>query len=319
MTDFSNVTCCGIGGHFGIESNKSWPYPPYQKNSITLNGKIMKLIMTLLVRDEEDVLRENILYHIEQGVDYFIATDNLSVDNTSDILKDFQSKGILHLIEEKSDDYFQKRWVSRMAQLAKNVFNADWVVNSDADEFWWSEKGTLKGALCEIPDSYSVVRVNRHDFVPLVEEGGVVFERMVYRYKVTLNSSGHPLLPKVCHRGMGNVEVSQGNHDVKHPPDLESFSNHPLGIFHFPKRTYDQFENKVVKGGAAYERNKHFSHQVGHSWREYYKRWKEGKLRKIYNSDSWTYDRIVQGLDAGILVEDRRLLSFMRDNNIIQA
>jgi hypothetical protein len=36
----------------------------------------MQLVMTLLVRDEEDVLRANIDFHREQGVDFFIFNDN---------------------------------------------------------------------------------------------------------------------------------------------------------------------------------------------------------------------------------------------------
>ena len=31
----------------------------------------MKLIMTMLVRDEEDVLRANIEFHLAQGVDFY--------------------------------------------------------------------------------------------------------------------------------------------------------------------------------------------------------------------------------------------------------
>ena len=49
----------------------------------------MKVVMTLLVRDEEDILRENIDFHLKQGVDHFIVTDNLSLDSTSEVVKLF--------------------------------------------------------------------------------------------------------------------------------------------------------------------------------------------------------------------------------------
>jgi hypothetical protein len=35
----------------------------------------MKVVMTLLVRDEEDILRENIDFHLKQGVDHFIISN----------------------------------------------------------------------------------------------------------------------------------------------------------------------------------------------------------------------------------------------------
>ena len=40
----------------------------------------MKLFMTLLLRDEEDIVRENLDFHLAQGVDRVIVTDNGSED-----------------------------------------------------------------------------------------------------------------------------------------------------------------------------------------------------------------------------------------------
>ena len=42
----------------------------------------MKLVMTLLVRDEQDIVRENLDFHLAQGVDQVIVTDNGSEDAT---------------------------------------------------------------------------------------------------------------------------------------------------------------------------------------------------------------------------------------------
>ena len=39
----------------------------------------MKLVMTLVVRDEVDIIRQNIDFHLARGVDYLIAVDNGSV------------------------------------------------------------------------------------------------------------------------------------------------------------------------------------------------------------------------------------------------
>ena len=43
----------------------------------------MKLVMTLLVRDEEDIVEDHLIYHLNQGVDFVVATDNRSVDGTA--------------------------------------------------------------------------------------------------------------------------------------------------------------------------------------------------------------------------------------------
>jgi len=50
---------------------------------VCFHDRQMQLIMTLLVRDEEDIIQENIEYHLARGIDFIIATDNLSVDSTT--------------------------------------------------------------------------------------------------------------------------------------------------------------------------------------------------------------------------------------------
>ena len=80
------------------------------------------LLMTLLVRDEEDIVRQNIDFHLSKGVDFIIATDNGSVDKTKGILEGYRRKGVLHLIDEKSRVFAQAEWVNRMGRLAYDEY-----------------------------------------------------------------------------------------------------------------------------------------------------------------------------------------------------
>ena len=54
---------------------------------------------------------------------------------------------------------YEDAWRTRMARLAATEHGADWVINTDADEFWWPRRGTLKEMLT--PDA------------PLIAVGGV--------------------------------------------------------------------------------------------------------------------------------------------------
>src|SRR6185312_15502840 len=99
-----------------------------------------RIIMTLLCRDEEDIVGYNIAYHLAQGIDFVIATDNASQDRTPLLLERFARQGKLHLIRQPSLTHDQAIWVTRMARMAARRFDADWVINNDADEFWLSSK-----------------------------------------------------------------------------------------------------------------------------------------------------------------------------------
>src|SRR5262249_55569266 len=117
----------------------------------------MKVVLTLLVRDEADIVEGFLRYHLELGVDIFIATDHYSHDSTTDRLRSFERAVHVHLIEEGTRAYRQAEYVTRMARLAAVEHGADWVINSDADEFWWPRTASLRELLASVPARFGVV------------------------------------------------------------------------------------------------------------------------------------------------------------------
>lgn len=273
----------------------------------------MKLVMTLLVRDEEDIVDANLRFHLNQGVDFVIATDNRSVDGTADILKGYEQAGCLQYIHEPSDDYSQARWVTRMARLAATEHRADWVINADADEFWWPKSGDLKAALGQVPNDDGFVSARRVNFIPRPPGEGQPLDRMTVREVRSLNAMGRPLPAKVCHRGLAEIEVAQGNHQVTAGGLGSQAQTEPIVILHFPLRSYRQFESKIVSGGRAYEANVHLPEHVGSTWRKLYDTWKEGGLEAHYQDQQLDGQAIEAGIAAGDLILDRRVQRLLAD------
>ena len=275
----------------------------------------MKLVMTLLVRDEEDILETNLRYHLEQGIDYVIATDNRSTDGTTEILKEHERAGHLRYVYEGDDDYSQAHWVTRMARLAATEHGADWVINNDADEFWWPKAGDLTQALAEVPSDVGTVRARRVNFVPRPGTGPP-FARMKVREVRSLNPNGRPLPPKACHRADAEVDVAQGNHRADGPRLGRVWARRPIVIFHYPMRTYEQFENKIVLGGRAYERNADLPEKVGSTWRRLYERYQAGELPDHWAAQEVSDDAAAAGIAAGSMISDVRLLRFLERHGI---
>ena len=270
--------------------------------------------MTLLVRNEEDILASNIEYHLNRGVDFIIATDNLSDDGTRDILEYYRQKKVLHCILETDDNYAQHRWVTRMARAACSDFHADWVVNNDADEFWWPEETRdLKALLSSLPPEAEAVSAPRSNFVPLrTTRDSHFLDVMTVREAQSLNALGQPLPPKVCHRAYSDVEVEQGNHAVHRGGRRLEAVPAPLTIFHFPLRSYAQFSRKIAMGGAAYQRNDYLNPAVGSTWRMLYRKWEQGELEDYYRAEEKDEAGLQQEIATGRLLRDGRLKAFMQ-------
>jgi hypothetical protein len=270
----------------------------------------MQLVMTLLVRDEEDVLRANIDFHRAQGVDFFIVTDNKSEDSTPDIIRAYEQQGIAKYIYEGDDNYNQSAWVTRMARLAATDYGADWVINNDADEFWWPRNGNLFSTFAGLAPEQTHLVAQRHDFVALNKESAAFYHDMVFRKRVSLNTIGKPLPPKVAHRAYPQVEVAQGNHWAELPGE-PGVVNGLIDIFHFPLRSYAQFTNKIIKGGQAYERNTTHNANVGSTWRKLYEEYKRNGLVDFYRKQSCSAEQLAEELRNGRLISDRRLSDYL--------
>jgi Glycosyl transferase family 2 len=271
---------------------------------------LVRLVMTLLVRDEEELLASNLDYHLRQGVDFVLVTDHQSTDATSDILAEYEKHGVVKVLHAEGAALDQGGWVTRMARLAATDHGADWVLNNDADEFWWPLAGTLKDMLAVIPQRYGQLAVPRHNFIPRPGDGAF-WERMTIREAESHNLVGDELEPNGIHRAHPDVVVDHGNHWLA-GPDLPPAPRLPLiEVLHFPIRTWEQFEHKVTRAGPAYLALGERGPEVGRDQLTLYDVHRRGELREWFEAAMLDGARIEAGLASGELVVDRRLERFM--------
>jgi hypothetical protein len=265
----------------------------------------MKLVMTLLARDEADIVDAQLKYHLKAGVDFVIATDNRSHDGTTEILESYARTGQLHLIREEGEYLRQADWITRMGRLAASDFGADWVIHSDADEFWWPRGESLKDVLASIPTRYGVVRALLRHFVPRPGDEPLFAERMTVRVSASapINDPRSLFRPnlKVIHRADPKVEVSIGAQRLIDSPLVPLRGWYPVEFFHFPVRSLHQCERKYSYQQVA----------PGQTPSPYYDRVRElidaGRLQEVYDALVVDDAALERGLENGSLVIDTRL------------
>lgn len=270
----------------------------------------MRLLMTLVVRDEEEVLAANLDYHLAQGVDFVLATDHGSRDATPEILSAYVERGLARVFHEDGEGFDQGAWVTHMARLAAIEHDADWVLNNDADEFWWPLVGTLKDTLECVPQRYGQLVVPRRNFIPR-SGNGPFWERMVLREATSENLIGEELEPNVIHRAGRDLRVDHGNHRVS-GPDMETAPRVPVvEVLHFPARTYEQLRRKVEHQGVGYGALRDRPPNVGRDQLTMHEVHRSGALEAWFRDATLDDERIEAALTCGDLVIDRRLQRFM--------
>ncbi len=273
----------------------------------------MKLVMTLLARDEADVIEAWLAFHLNAGADFVVATDNRSEDGTTEVLERYAREGHVHLIREFGEDLRQNEWVTRMARLAATDFGADWVINSDADEFWWPRGASLRDVLAAVPPRYGTVGAFLRVFVPRPGDGDLV-ERMTVRFSalapINDPASLYKPIRKVVHRAHPEIEVTRGNHALVDSPFAPLRGWYPIEVFHFPLRSLAQTSHKAALQGNAFE--KHIQRPPTAYHANMFEALRSGKLDEYYESLVVDDVEVERGVEARRLVVDTRLRDALR-------
>jgi len=274
----------------------------------------MRLVLTVLARDEADIIDAQVAFHLSAGVDFVIATDNNSHDGTTEVLQGYQRAGVLRLIKEPAEGLRQGEWVTRMARMAARELGADWVINSDADEFWWPRGGTLKDVLGAVPPQYGVVQAFWRSFVPRPDDDRVFAERMTVRLSqhapINDPSSFYRPVTKVAHRADPDVVVGRGNHDLIGSTLRRLPTWRPIEVLHFPQRSRVQWAHKVDLQGEAF--TKHIERAGTGYHLTSYSALQSGRIDDQYAAMVVDAAAVERGLDDRTLVEDTRLRDALR-------
>jgi hypothetical protein len=270
--------------------------------------------MTLLARDEADVIEQWLAFHLNAGVDFVVATDNKSVDGTTDVLERYAQEGHVRLIREPGEDLRQNEWVTRMARLAATEHSADWVINSDADEFWWPRGGSLRRVLEAIPPRYGTVGAFLRTFVPRPDGEESFAERLIVRFSALapINDPASLFKPirKVIHRGHPEITLTRGNHAVINSPFAPLRGWFPVEVFHFPLRSLAQCEHKALLQGNAW---KHITRTPTGYHAQMFEALEQGTMSEYYGAQVVSDEDVERGVAEGRLVVDTRLRDSLRE------
>jgi len=214
--------------------------------------------MTILVKNEADIIAHNIKFHAKVGVNGFCIMDNGSTDGTLDIIHTLMKSYDIKLISNPENNYQQSKWMTGLAKLAKKEMAADFVISNDADEFWLPDENMQFSDILFRSDS--VVTVSRqnmlftedilHKDYHYSQSQYCISKPVNYSVEDQINSDNVcmqfvPISPKVIVNPRGLIKIKGGNHRAKHMRYFLKRTEPRIQVFHYPVRSYERFLNNI--------------------------------------------------------------------------
>lgn len=261
----------------------------------------------MVVRDEADIIEQNLRFHYSQGVDHFAVMNNLSKDGTGDILESLSAELPISIFSQPSSEFRQDLWAN---QLAKCLIDRgiDWATSIDADEFISGSDAPLRTIVDGLACPVCCIRQN---MLPLDTDRPMLSANPLApaRYRVA-----NPLpsrLPILLRRMPGKMlfplrglrSIARGNHHIAHDIAERAESDRIL-IRHFPVRSLDRFLTKLDFARERFRQERNVSPNT--SW--HLRRWLDIQdhqdIEEEYESFFVSLEDSIKFLNDQTIVED---------------
>jgi glycosyltransferase involved in cell wall biosynthesis len=241
-----------------------------------------RIVLVNTTLDQGDILADYLQWNFDLGVDFIIVQDKGSTDETCDVLDRFARTKRLTWYTLPERNMLKYNTSRVLAAMARERYEADWIVYCDTDEFLCPQGESLRTILGRAGDEgvtvLNVPRLNMTGPVPSAERRAT--QILILRIDRPLTATEEQIrtgilpvphvfmkhLPKTVVRASALLEYGPGAHNAsvswgrsEHAADLK--------LLHYPFRRFEKFRKKVDNAAAWLHDNPHLDQGWGWHWR----------------------------------------------------
>jgi hypothetical protein len=203
--------------------------------------------------------------------------------------------------------------MTKLAFLAKKIYKPDWIINSDADEFWIPNNDN--GIKEYLKFKGGVLRIERFNMIPpfdSIEQEDIFFDSIYevsnqINYRVAEREDISILLGqasrKIIVNPYGLIKINSGNHSAEHIAFWNKKDSKNIKNYHYPIRSYKQFEKRVITRKEVLESFPNV--KMGDHYRVLVSKYNSGKLKDEYRKFIFKQNEIELLKKIGVVSENR--------------
>ncbi len=301
----------------------------------------MNVAIALGIRDDVEMIKVFIDYHLEKGIYKIFIIDFNSKDGTREVLRTYEEHPQIYVEYINEDIINNKHLQQRIRLKAYQDTNVDYLLHLDPDEFLILSRGkSLQDIISMNPaDCYSI---RRRNLVPgerlkssfsskwlSIAQKLFVFDRggpqlsddsVMSKYCLYSGISKEPLnslltwivstpLPKVMHRTVP-LQLNMGFHNVSSPEVQNILCPANMAILHIPLSTYKRFHNKLSNIHDCLTLSPElYPKDSAYHWKQWHRLYLDNRSEELYEAAFLPPSELKQLSTANEIKQFRTILS----------
>jgi hypothetical protein len=155
-----------------------------------------KIVLAVCPYDQGDILHDFIEWHLHLGIDLVLVQDFGSTDGSRAQLDQLARQGQVALVPLPTRDMTKHKVGDALAELARDKYQADWIILCDADKFLCPIGADLRTILSDAESSeFTMLSVPCFNMTgPMIEPGQKAPEELTLRIDKPTRETGEQQL-----------------------------------------------------------------------------------------------------------------------------